>query len=296
MTNQSIIPITDLSLQDVRRWYADEVRYAGNIQHEPIIEAFANVPREHFLGPGPWQIVTMGHQGHGYITTPDNDPAHVYHNVMIAIDATRHLHNGSPSSWGNWLEHAQPRTGDQIMHVGCGTGYYSAILAELSGATGSVLAFEIDPDIALRARDALQPWHQVHVVDDDGSRFVPDPMDLIVVSAGVGAIPRAWIDCLKPAGRLLVPLTSVQSEDSLVTQGRMLRIKKIASGYAAKFVSYASFYPCIGTQNKSANAALRAAFESGGASQIQSLRVDRHVHTNQCWLHTDQWCLSKRSE
>jgi protein-L-isoaspartate O-methyltransferase len=38
---------------ECRRFYADEVRFAGNIHSWALIQAFARVPREKFLGPGP---------------------------------------------------------------------------------------------------------------------------------------------------------------------------------------------------------------------------------------------------
>jgi protein-L-isoaspartate(D-aspartate) O-methyltransferase len=45
--------------------------------------------------------------------------------------------------------------GDHVVHVGAGTGYYSAILAEMVGRTGRVTAIEIDPLLAARAKENL---------------------------------------------------------------------------------------------------------------------------------------------
>jgi protein-L-isoaspartate(D-aspartate) O-methyltransferase len=43
-----------MNLDEIRRYYAEEIRAVANIQTEALIAAFGKVPREHFLGPGPW--------------------------------------------------------------------------------------------------------------------------------------------------------------------------------------------------------------------------------------------------
>jgi protein-L-isoaspartate O-methyltransferase len=48
--------MTDLDL--ARRYYAEELRAAANLQSEALVRAFAKVPRKHFLDPGPWQVFT----------------------------------------------------------------------------------------------------------------------------------------------------------------------------------------------------------------------------------------------
>jgi protein-L-isoaspartate O-methyltransferase len=45
-----------VDLSDIRRYFAEEIRAVANIRSEALIDAFAKVPREHFLGPGPWRI------------------------------------------------------------------------------------------------------------------------------------------------------------------------------------------------------------------------------------------------
>ena len=278
-----------------RRWYADEVRYASGTESAQIIEAFATVSRERFLGPGPWQILSQGCDGAKYMLTPNDDPVHVYHNALIAIDASRSLNNGSPGSWASWLSQCHPKDSDQVLHVGCGTGYYSAILAELVGPLGSVLALEIDPDIAEKARVNVVPWSQVHVLTADGSDFEFNTVDLIVASAGVSDLPRSWIDRLSPGGRILVPLTAQSSNATPVTRGRMLTVTRQGDYLGARIVSLASFYPCIGAQDKAASDRLLAAIDQGGERAVRTLRIDAHEHEAQCWLHSHDWCLSKRA-
>jgi protein-L-isoaspartate(D-aspartate) O-methyltransferase len=64
-------------LDSVRRWYAQEVRYAAGVKSEAVVCAFAAAPREGFLGPGPWQICT-GASPNKYWSTEDADPRSVY--------------------------------------------------------------------------------------------------------------------------------------------------------------------------------------------------------------------------
>jgi protein-L-isoaspartate(D-aspartate) O-methyltransferase len=81
-------------LQALREYYAEELRAVANLQSEALVRAFAKVPREHFLGPGPWQVKSPGFEG--YWTTKDADPKQLYHNVLVAIDPSRQLNNGQP--------------------------------------------------------------------------------------------------------------------------------------------------------------------------------------------------------
>jgi hypothetical protein len=75
-----------------RRSYAEELKYVAHIKSDALVRAFAKVPREKFLGPGPWRIPW----GKEHWTTENDDPKHVYHNVLVAIDPVRHLNNGQP--------------------------------------------------------------------------------------------------------------------------------------------------------------------------------------------------------
>lgn len=51
-----------MNIEDCRSFYAQEVRFAANIGSPSLIDAFARVPREKFLGPGPWQLGSPEHR------------------------------------------------------------------------------------------------------------------------------------------------------------------------------------------------------------------------------------------
>src|SRR5919198_5633058 len=96
-----------------RAYYAEELRAVANLQSEAVVKAFAKVPREHFLGPGPWLVPSASSEN--YWTTKDANPRHLYHNILVAIDASRWLHNGQPSSLAFWLDALALQAGERVV-------------------------------------------------------------------------------------------------------------------------------------------------------------------------------------
>ena len=143
-----------MTLDDCRLFYSDEIRIAARLDSAALVAAFASVPREKFMGPGPWQIASpdmasmasMGLTGEAYLTT--DNPRDLYHNVLVALDPDRHLNNGQPSALARWIDALELRPGDRVYHLGCGVGYYTAIMAEVVGPGGRVAASEVDPGLA----------------------------------------------------------------------------------------------------------------------------------------------------
>ncbi|TMJ46650.1 MAG: methyltransferase domain-containing protein, partial [Alphaproteobacteria bacterium] len=183
-------------LEEARRRFAEELRYTARVRSSNVVAAFATVPRERFVGPGPWRVLSPMSLAE-YWTTEDAEPHHLYHDILIAIDPTRRLNNGQPSLWAYLYDQLELEPGAHIVHVGAGTGYYSAILAEIVGRTGNVTAIEIDRELAAVAQRNLVPWPQVVVLPTDGFAFRPDqPADAIIVNAGVTHLSLVWIDSL----------------------------------------------------------------------------------------------------
>ena len=112
-----------MTLDDCRRFYADEIRIAAGIDSAALVEAYAHVPREKFMGPAPWQIASgemasmaiMGLRGKAYLTT--DDPKDLYHNVLVALDPDRHLNNGQPSALARWMGALDLKTCDRVYHL-----------------------------------------------------------------------------------------------------------------------------------------------------------------------------------
>ena len=138
-------------LDEIRHYYAEELRAVSNLQSAALVRAFAKIPREHFLGPGPWQVFSPGIDS--VWTTTDADPKHLYHNLLVVIDGARHLNNGHPSFLAFLIDQLDLKAREHVVHVGCGPGYYTAVIAEVVGPTGLVTALEIDSHLARRAQN-----------------------------------------------------------------------------------------------------------------------------------------------
>ena len=288
------------SIVDIRRFFAEEIRAVANLQSDALVDAFAKVPREHFLGPGPWQIAYPDARGSGmagltvganYRATDDADPRHLYHNVLIAIDSSRQLNNGHPSTLAAWLDALELKEGDRVLHVGCGVGYYTAIMAEVVGPRGQVTGVEIDPDLASRARNNLAHLDQVEVLQADGGDYNPQPTDAIFINAGATHLRSGWLDGLRTDGRLLLPLT-VAADPNATGMGLMLKVKREGHGYSARFLAPVMIFPCVGSRNEEANQRLRDALKLGTWGSVQSLWREPHEPSDTCWLHADNFCLS----
>jgi protein-L-isoaspartate(D-aspartate) O-methyltransferase len=283
-------PPPSRDLEARRRLYAEELRAASNLRSAALVQAFATVPRERFLGPGPWQIAAPTPPG-TYRTTEDADPRHLYHNVLVAIDATRHLNNGQPGFLALLIEALDLQRGDRVVHIGCGLGYYTAIVAAVVGPTGSVTAIELDPNLAAQAGTNLRDWPQVNAVAGDGGAYDPGLSDAIFVNAGATHPHPIWLDALRQGGRLLVPLT-VARHASGHGHGGVLKITRQLHGLTARFISEVNMFPCVGARDPEINDRLQEAFRRGTWAAVQSLRRDPHDPTEACWLHGKDFCLS----
>lgn len=274
-------------IAEARRWYAAELRYTAKVGSLAVIAAFAKVPRERFVGPGPWRVKSPMNMAE-YWSTEDADPRHVYHDVLIALDEARGINNGQPSLWARLFDQLEIAGGERVLHLGCGTGYYTAIAAELAGPAGAVTAVEIDPTLFERARCALGSWPQVTVDNVDGASIAPDPINVVFVSAGATHPPDAWLDALLPGGRLLFPMTATRAGPG----GMLLVTRRAEAGYAARFVCRAGFIDFRGARDQNTGGRLTAALVRDWGEAVRSLRRDDHAEDATCWLHGAGWCLS----
>ncbi len=274
-----------IDLDTRRQFYAEELHAAANLQSEVLVKAFAKVPREHFLGPGPWRVCSPDFKG--YRTTKDADPKHLYHNILVAIDASRHLNNGHPSFLAFLIDQLELQKRGHVIHVGCGTGYYTAIMAEVVGREGHVTAIDIDPELASGARNNLSYLSQVEVFEGDGGEIDLGSSDAILVNAGATHPRSLWLDSLRHRGRLLVPLTVDGSGI-----GRVVKICRQQVGLAASFIAEVSIFSCAGTRDPELNQRLKEALDRDEWKSVQSLRREPHEPGDTCWLHADSFCLS----
>lgn len=278
---------TDDDLITIRRAYAKHVLAAAGVRNERLEDAFAAVRRESFLGPGPWSILSWRPD---YNVTPSDDPVYLYSDVLVGIDfeADKRLNNGKPSFHALLMDHANPAAGDHIVHIGAGTGYFTAILAELAGAAGRVTAIEYEPDLARRAADNLALYDQVTVIQGDGTLVDFDAADVLYVNAGVTHPVGMWLDRLNDGGRLILPLTAGTGN----ARGVVFGIGRDGDRLPAKGLSTVGIYSCAGARDDAADAALARALKKGGWEFVQHLHRHNDVPVERCWLWADGWCLS----
>ncbi len=293
---------TELAI--VRRAFAKQlVAFTGTADQERIEAAFAEVPREHFLGPGPW----MTFSGIGtYIPTPSDDPVYIYSDRLFGLIPAENLNNGQPSLHVALMASAGVAPGEHVVHVGAGTGYYSAILAHIVGPAGRVTAVEFDEGLVSRATANLQGAANVRLLKGDASTVPFDPADVIYVNASVSRIPAAWLDGLREGGRLILPMGSRAGFKAiepgpidLVRLTRMaslnavFRIERRGDDFHVRTTGPGGFIPARGgASDPAADAALTAALEGGGAKRVTRLYRRDDIPQERVWLKGEGWCLA----
>src|SRR6266849_1021360 len=80
------------NLNGARRRYARKVRRKAHLRSKLLIRAFAETPRERYLGPPPWKILTLK----GYRIPRKSHPRRLYDDVLVGILPERFLNNGQP--------------------------------------------------------------------------------------------------------------------------------------------------------------------------------------------------------
>lgn len=158
---------------------------------DSVDEAFAAVPRAHFLPRGArWRA---GHDG----------PIHIGHGQT----------NSQPRTVADMLRLLEVREGDRVLDVGSGSGWTTALLGHLTGPQGEVVGVELEPDLvrwgAANLAGCGMPWATIRVaapgVLGDPGRA---PFDRILVSAEATSLPQPLVEQLADPGRMVVPVSS----------------------------------------------------------------------------------------
>jgi len=278
-------------LQVIRRAYARQVTFLGRAENPALEAAFADVPREAYLGPGPWPIVN--YPPLEYLMTPDADPAWLYANILVGIAPERNLNNGQPSGHATWIAAAAPAPGDHVVHVGAGVGYYSALMAHMAGPAGRLTAIELEAELAARAASNLAHLPGARVICADGTSAAFDPADVIYVNAGAARPMEVWLEGLRDGGRLILPLTTEANFGPAMTSitGAVFRIVRRGEDYEAAFVGPIGVFPCAGARDPASEAALAEAFRRGGFEKVRRLLRTGKVADADCWVKAPGWSL-----
>lgn len=158
------------------------------IRDARILAAFARVPRSFFV-PEQWQ-----------------DDAEADRPLEIGCGQTI----SQPYVVAAMIEALELSGSERILEVGTGSGYVTAILAEMMPVSAAIRGIEIIPELADRARRVLAElgYENVEVRVGDGALGWPEagPFDAMIVSAAPRAVPAALLDQLAPGGRLVLPV------------------------------------------------------------------------------------------
>jgi protein-L-isoaspartate(D-aspartate) O-methyltransferase len=282
-------------LRIIRAAYAKQILAAARVVDNTRLEAALSATRrEDFLGAGPWWIVRWFGD---YVTTPDADPVYLYTNDLVGIVPERRINNGQPSLHAHLIHQASPAVGEHVVHIGTGTGYYTAILAHLVGPSGRVTGIEYEPELAARAKTNFATYPNVDIVEGDGALVSFDTADVIYVNAGCTRPAENWLDRLADGGRLILPMTSDQgfaanSPERMASAGAVFRIERGGGDYLAYWISPVAIFPCAGSRDEASERALADAFAKQGWQRVTRLYRDQEIPAERCWLRGPGWCLA----
>jgi protein-L-isoaspartate(D-aspartate) O-methyltransferase len=158
---------------------------ARGITDERVLEAIRKVPR------------------HLFVDEALREQAYADHPLPIGEQQTI----SQPYIVGLMTGSLELKGAEKVLEIGTGSGYQSAILAELADR---VFSIERYPALAHRANATLRKlgYRNVIIRVGDGSLGWPDdaPFDGILVTAGSPKVPQPLIDQLADGGRLIVPV------------------------------------------------------------------------------------------
>jgi len=285
-----------MTVDECRSFYAQEVRFAANLRTPGLVQAFAKVPRERFLGPGPWQLGSAearatsvaGLLQLSYVTV--EDPRDLYHNVVVSLDREKDINNGQPSALGRWIDSLALLPGESVYHLGCGVGYYTALIAEVVGPGGQVLGLELQSELAERAQQNLASYAQVKVEAGDGALFDPGDCNAMLINCGVTHPQAIWLDRLHEGGRLVVPITVPMN--ATTGQGVMLKIVRSGGTYSTELVTTLAIFSGGRLRDPELEQQILKGLRSGGLLRLKSVRRDAHEPAETCVVHAQDVCLS----
>lgn len=281
-------------LSVIRAAYAKQILAAAGVDNVRLEAALSATRREDFLGAGPWWMLRRFQD---YVTTPDADPVYLYTDDLVGILPERRINNGQPSLHARLIHEASPQAGEHVVHIGTGTGYYTAILAHIVGQSGRVTGIEYEPELAVRARTNFATYPNVDIVEGDGALVSFDTADVIYVNAGCTRPAEIWLDRLANGGRLILPMTSDQSFAAkslarIERAGAVFRIERRGKDYSAYWISVAAIFPCAGNRDEASERALAESFTKGGWQEVTRLYRNQDIPEERCWVRGSGWCLA----
>jgi protein-L-isoaspartate(D-aspartate) O-methyltransferase len=197
-----------------------QLRQRG-IRDERVLAAMNKVPRHEFVSPQSW--------GEAYADRP----------VAIPEQQT----TSQPYMIAAMIEAAQIKPEDRVLEIGAGSGYQTALLAELAS---QVFAVERHASLTETARNTLERlgYRNARMITGDGSLGFPEaaPYDAIVVSAAAPRIPPALTEQLASGGRLVIPVGDSDQQQLQVV------MRNADGSTSVRTLEGCRFVPLIGQQ------------------------------------------------
>lgn len=209
--------LNDLRYERLRRDLIGTIREKG-IDDLEVLRAFDQVPRHLFL--------------------PEAVHHRAYEDAPLPIGYGQTA--SQPSLQALYLQTLRLTPRDRVLEVGTGSGFQTALLAQLAGHVYSV---ERIRELSMRAREVLDRLRirNVALLVGDGtigwSRYAP--YDAILVAAGAPAVPSALLEQLAPGGRMLIPIGDRKEQ-------KLLLYRRTENGVETEEITRCTFVPLIG--------------------------------------------------
>jgi protein-L-isoaspartate(D-aspartate) O-methyltransferase len=191
--------VTEAAYAAERRLMTEAQIRARGVRDPAVLAAMAKVPRHLFVPEG------FRRQSYADEPLPIGDGQTISQPYIVAY----------------MTEALGLRGGEKVLEVGTGSGYQTAVLAEIAGTVWTV---EIVEALARRARTILDGlgYANVHYRVGDGSAGLPEeaPFDAVMVTAAAARIPGTLEDQLAVGGRMVVPVGTDAQELRLVRRGK----------------------------------------------------------------------------
>jgi protein-L-isoaspartate(D-aspartate) O-methyltransferase len=188
-----------MSFEKQRALMVERQLKARGLQDERLLAAFLKVPRHHFVPPAL------------------AEEAYADHPLPIGGGQTI----SQPYIVGLMVHHLRLQGHERVLEIGTGSGYETAILAELALEVYSV---ERLPELLHPAAERLLQAGagNVHLSAGNGSLGWPEhaPYDAILVSAAAPRLPRPLLDQLGDPGRMVLPLGPAESQTLILVERR----------------------------------------------------------------------------
>jgi len=123
------------------------------------------------------------------------------------------------------FELCQPKEGDRVLDIGSGSGWTTALFAEIVGESGKVYGIELIPQLKEFGETNVKKYNFVSsgravFICGDGSKGLPQyaPFNIIHVAAAAADIPSVLLDQLAIGGRLVIPEGTTTQDMVLITR------------------------------------------------------------------------------